>query len=134
MNLFCFSRPHPGRGISAASALIATLAVLASLSVTPARAEVASLDTQRLFSVNSPWTAALPADTPLAPDSAKRLTPLINEVLTKMASGSSPTINADKWSTPIYVVPADQPRVPVTLDNSGALVGIFAAGVPIPVD
>ncbi|HZO34205.1 MAG TPA: hypothetical protein VFB17_03915 [Gaiellaceae bacterium] len=58
------------------------------------------------------------------------------ELRREIAARTGPWINATSYTTPLYVVPADQPRVAVALDVSwgAGLRAAFAAGVPLPAD
>ena len=91
---------------------------------------------QRPFSPASVWNRAVPAKAPLAADSAAMVADLIRQVHTAGA-----WINSTKWSTPVYRVPADQPRVRVTVDTPSSMFTNAAdaadlqeqfAAVPIP--
>ncbi|HEV3229402.1 MAG TPA: hypothetical protein VGY97_08010 [Solirubrobacteraceae bacterium] len=42
-------------------------------------------------------------------------------------------MNTDKWSVPVYTVPADQPRMPVTLDDPGSDPQLADAFEQVPV-
>jgi hypothetical protein len=85
------------------------------------------------FARNSIWNAPLPANAPVAANSSV----LVSELERQVARYGT-WINTTSYSTPIYTVPASQPRVPVTLDmpttnsSAAALSQAFRAGVPIP--
>jgi hypothetical protein len=79
----------------------------------------------RFFARDSIWNAPLPDDAPLDPRSAE---------LTG-AFRTGPWIQTTEYSTPIYTVVADEPRVRVTLDvtaNYGATLQSAFASVPLP--
>ena len=88
------------------------------------------------FAPNSIWTAPVPADAPLDPSSAARTRPFIASVEQRMAIGHNPTMNTKKFSTPIYVVGPNVPRVKVSLVPHGKWADSFRAalqsGVPVP--
>jgi hypothetical protein len=85
------------------------------------------------FAPNSIWNAPLSANVRIASNS----TSLVSELQRQVATFGT-WINTYAYSTPIYQVPASQPRVPVTLDQphtSGTparLATALGAGVPIP--
>jgi hypothetical protein len=108
---------------------------------TPARADAALTSAARqrsLFAPTSFWNAPLPAAAPTDPKSPALVGALVAEVLRERAAGIGPWIGTGAGSTPIYRVPADQPRVRVslaggTLRGRRALQRAFAS-VPIPRD
>lgn len=110
----------------AAVVLVAVIVVIAlSTSTTPAPPQ--------LFAPNSVWNARLPANAPISVHSGLYVADLENEL------HSGEWINTTPYSVPLYTVGADQPLVPVTLDQSGPgsvdeLARVFKAGVPIPAD
>ncbi|MFZ1993090.1 MAG: hypothetical protein WAU75_03195, partial [Solirubrobacteraceae bacterium] len=84
------------------------------------------------FARDSIWNAALPADAPVAANSAALVAELGRQV-----SAYGTFINSYSYSTPIYTVAAGQRRVPVILDQATSqsaerLAHAFASGVPIP--
>jgi hypothetical protein len=84
------------------------------------------------FACSSVWNAPLPATAPLSPHSSQYVSDLLGQV--KEYGG---WIDTYSYSVPVYTVPRDQHRVPVTLDTSGAgsadaLARAFKQGVPIP--
>lgn len=85
------------------------------------------------FAPNSIWNAPLPANAPVARDSAALVADLRQQAATY-----GTWINSYAYSTPIYTVPASEPRVPVTLDmpatssSAAELAAVFRDGVPIP--
>lgn len=89
---------------------------------------------QRLFSPTSVWNMALSAGAPIDPSSSPRMAALMVKINEQLAGRWGPWINTTQYSTPIYTVGPDQPRVPVKLDVSwdSALRDALAAGVPIP--
>jgi hypothetical protein len=88
----------------------------------------ARLAAARPFAPNSFWNAPLTADAAIDPKSSAyvdRLQHLLDQWV--------PYVNTTRYSTPVYTVPRDQPRVRVTLDNGigGDLQAAFDR-VPIP--
>jgi hypothetical protein len=86
----------------------------------------------RPFSANSVWNAPLPANAPILPQSPTYVTELQQQM-----QSHGEWINTNQYSIPVYTVRANQPLVPVKLDQSGPgsvdeLARTFAAGVPIP--
>jgi hypothetical protein len=59
---------------------------------------------------DSVFNAAIPANAPLDPRSVALVARLARE------ASAATTINAERWSTPVYRVGADEPTVPVRLD------------------
>lgn len=90
----------------------------------------------RLFSSDSVWNALVATEAPVDPSSPERMAAFTAEVDQEVAAVSGPWINDTAYTTPLYVVPADQPRVSVALDVSwgAGLHAAFAAGVPLPND
>lgn len=95
-----------------------------------------SVPAPRLFSPDSVWNRALPADAALDATSDLRMTALLTEIRRELSARTGPWINTTEYSAPYYRVAGDVPRVPVTLDVGYAprLKAAFAAGVPIPAD
>lgn len=87
------------------------------------------------FAADSIWNAPIPADAPIAQNSAA----LVAE-LQRQAAAYKTWINTYAYSTPIYTVPASQPRVPIVLDQPNRspsaqhLAQLFRSGAPIPAD
>jgi hypothetical protein len=89
----------------------------------------------RLFAVDSPWNTPLPERPRLDPGSSGRVAALAAEIQAGIAKNLFPAVAATSYSTPVYVVGAQQPKVPVRLDAGAfgdALRRVLAAGVPIP--
>jgi len=85
------------------------------------------------FAPTSVWDAPLPADAPIAPDSWARLDPMLDHVEARQADMFFPSISISSYSTPVYIVPLLQPRVPVILDAwNPSLKRALSEGVPIP--
>ena len=85
------------------------------------------------FAPSSVWDAPLPADAPIAPDSWARLDPMLDHVEARQADMFFPSIAISSYSTPVYIVPLSQPRVPVVLDAwNPSLKRALSEGVPIP--
>jgi hypothetical protein len=90
------------------------------------------------FAATSFWNAPLAADAPLAKGQDKLLGEMRRQV-----NKYTPWINTTEHSTPVYTVPAGQPRVHVHLDTPSALytdasgarlVAARLTAVPIPPD
>jgi hypothetical protein len=87
----------------------------------------------RLFAPDSVWNAPLPANAPLDPANATLVNTMRKTVAQNMAARWGPWITTNE-TTPLYVVPADQPTVRVTLDAGAWNVALQQAlsAVPIP--
>jgi hypothetical protein len=110
---------------------IATRAVAAPAVQAPAPAAPAA--PPRLFAPDSVWNAPLAPNTPVDPASATIVKTLRNTVAQNMTAGWGPWIETTGTS-PLYIVPADQPTVRVALDPGSWKAGLqrtFEA-VPIP--
>jgi hypothetical protein len=87
------------------------------------------------FAADSVWNRRLPADAPLDPNSPAITTELLRQVDGGYRSGHPPTINSSAYSTPVYTVGGDQPRIRVALDQPSSLAPDLQAAfsaVPIP--
>jgi hypothetical protein len=96
----------------------------------------ASVPEAQLFSPTSFWNKRLTPNTPLDPSSAALVKGLAAEVQRERTANIGPWIGSGAGSTPVYRVPADQPRLRVHLDRltspgAKALKRAFAT-VPIP--
>jgi hypothetical protein len=90
------------------------------------------------FTADSFWNTPLPDSTPVNANSAAYL----NELTSQLTPGSPDgNLNTARWSVPFYVVPANQPRVPIILNSNSSnpsspsitsLQTELAQGVPIP--
>jgi hypothetical protein len=87
------------------------------------------------FSATSFWNTPVPTDPPLNPNSSAYVSTITNQ----LASGSPDgNLNTARYSSPIYIVPANQPRVPVILNSTSTGTAVtnlqtaFSQGVPIP--
>jgi hypothetical protein len=100
--------------------LAAAALAAASLSLTAADAHAG------IFSPTSVWNAPLGAKAPLAPNSST----LVRGLRAQVAQGV--WINSSFYSTPVYTVPGDQPRVKVTLDQDIPTLAADFASVPLP--
>jgi hypothetical protein len=89
----------------------------------------------RFFAPTSFWNEPVPASAPLDPSSAAIVAALNEEELEEQ-SGAGAAINTTSWSVPIYIVPADQSTVRVTLAGSTPSAALQAAwaAVPLPSD
>jgi hypothetical protein len=87
----------------------------------------------RLFAPNSVWNAPLAADAPLDPANATLTNTLRSTAAQNMSAGWGPWIATGETS-PLYVVPANQPTVPVRLDAGAWATGLQQTfgSVPIP--
>jgi hypothetical protein len=92
--------------------------------------------TTGLFASSSVWNAPLAADAPLDASSSARSAALLAEVRREISAGTGPWIDEKQYSTPLYTVPGNQPKVRVKLDNGASwalpLATVLAQGVPIP--
>jgi hypothetical protein len=88
----------------------------------------------RLFSPTSVWNRSLPNDEPLDPASARVTKTFRDIVAANLKAQTGPWIQTTDSSTPIYVVPADQPTTRVKLDAGAWATTLQAAleRVPIP--
>jgi hypothetical protein len=101
------------------------------------------------FAASSFWNTPLPANTPVNPNNADYLNAIAyNLCFDTTAVPSTPPpacptstyygyLNSSGASAPLYVVPADQPLVPVTRDcgtPNTAFNNSVAGGVPVPAD
>lgn len=83
----------------------------------------------RVFAPNSVWNATLPAGAPLDPSSPE----LVADLRRQLTLGA-PWINTTSYSTPVYRVPANQPKVRVTLDVPYPPLQQAFDAVPLPAD
>lgn len=83
---------------------------------------------ERPFAPDSVWNSRLRSNAPLDPMSGEWVAELRRQL-----ERAQPWINTTEYSTPVYTVPAGQPRVPVKLDTPWVPELEQAwAGVPIP--
>jgi hypothetical protein len=81
------------------------------------------------------WNTPLPATAPLDPSSSALVATVVNSVATQGAG-----LNVMSWSTPIYIVPANQPAVYVHLTQNStsgqpnADLQAALSAVPVPTD
>src|SRR4051794_35685062 len=108
----------------AMTVLLAFAAVWGTL--LPAQPAEASLEP---FAQDSVWTAPLARDAPVVPDSAA----MVGELERQTLSGGT-WIDTTEWSTPVYTVPRDQPRVRVYFDDTDPTLAADFADVPLPAD
>jgi hypothetical protein len=71
----------------------------------------------RLFAPASFWNERLVPDAPLDPNTDVLVQALVAEVQRERAAAIGPWIGTGAGSTPVYRVPADQPRVRIRLDS-----------------
>lgn len=91
--------------------------------------------TTGLFAPDSVWNAQLSPDAGVDPSSARLMRRLMGEVASELRAQRGPWIETAEDSTPIYRVPADEPQVPVKLENSEPWARTLEAAledVPIP--
>jgi hypothetical protein len=91
----------------------------------------------RLFAPDSVWNQPVDVRARLDPTSTARMASLNAEINSEIARGIGPWISETSYSTPLYRVPASQPKVRVTLDTGSWGAPLRAAlhvGVPIPRD
>jgi hypothetical protein len=99
-----------------------------------------ALDTtrcQRFFAPDGVWNRRLPASEPVDRTSPTLVAELKAQVDDAVAKRFWPTINTTRFSTPVYEVPANQPRVRVTLDDPASYRDTLRAAfrsVPVPPD
>ena len=90
-----------------------------------------------LFASTSVWNMSLAADAPLAASSSARMSAFDELIAAEEKSGIGPWIDETEYSTPLYIVGPEQPKVDVQL-NAGPwaadLQKVFDEGVPIPAD
>jgi hypothetical protein len=88
------------------------------------------------FGVGSVWTSRVDGSQTLDPSSPALVATLVGMVSPEVAGGYGPWINTTSYSAPVYTVAANQPLVPVILDNlqpyAAPLRASFTAGVPLP--
>ncbi len=92
----------------------------AAVTTTPPRTTTATTRTAgtTLFAPTSVWNAPLSQSARLDPSSPRLVAALVGEVAQEEASRAGPWIETKSYSTPIYDVPADQPRVRVAIESS----------------
>jgi hypothetical protein len=98
----------------------------------PALPGAPSLSVTRLFAPTSIWNAPLPAGAPLDPSSPARTAAFVADVRRQIGVAIGPWINEREYSTPLYNVGSDQPRVPVMLDAAPLSLRRALSSVPIP--
>jgi chitodextrinase len=105
------------------------------------------------FAASSFWNTPLSASTPANPNTAAYVNEITNQVCygstafaitppnittTPCTTSNISALNINNWTAPLYVVPANQPLVPVTRCSGYATSTTFsnavAGGVPIPAD
>ncbi len=129
--MFNQPRPHP--------AVLATALILASLGGCAGTEDrTGGGDGERaaaamtFFSLDSVWNAPLANDAPIDPNSQAMIGGLVEEVSSELARGYGPWINTSQYSTPVYTVPADEPKVHVTLDRDLPAMQRAIDAVPLP--
>jgi hypothetical protein len=117
--------------------IVAALCTTVVLSLSAAAsASARTTSPTRLFATSSVWNAPLASDALLDSSSAARLSALVAEVQNEEQLQIGPWIDERSNSTPFYVVPKSQAKVPVKLDTTPAgfttLQSVLDKGVPIP--
>ena len=122
--------PAPAPVAQASPPLPSTPAPVAPAS---ARMPPTGSSSARFFAPDSVWNAPLADDAPLDRQSAAVVGAFRAEIAREMTVRTGPWIATTEYSTPVYTVPAGQPRVRVTLDQpfGATLKGAFAS-VPLP--
>lgn len=90
---------------------------------------------QRFFSLDGVWNKPLADSAALDPHSADIVKTLLTQVNDEKAKKYGPYLNYQKFSTPVYVVPEDQRRVRVVLDDNAQYRKTLAEAfksVPLP--
>jgi hypothetical protein len=102
-----------------------------------APSESLSLPRFRLFAPNSVWNQPLSHEAPLDPTSPARMAALAQLIASEEQADTGPGVATTSYSTPLYVVGPEQPRVPVHLADgpwAASLQSALDEGVPIPED
>src|SRR4051794_32022847 len=88
----------------------------------------------RFFGSTSFWNTVIPADAVVDPRSPELVAALAATAGRESEAGIGPWISTDRYSVPVYRVPADQPPVEVRLDAHLTDRALQAAGrgVPLP--
>jgi hypothetical protein len=87
------------------------------------------------FARDGIWNRRLPDDSPVDPNSKALVKTLRTQVAKEAAASSGPYVNTWQYSTPVYRVRRNQPRVKVTLDNPATYAESLRqaiSSVPIP--
>ena len=115
-------------------AVLATLAILATVGPGAAVAATNPGAPFRFFAPGSPWNLQLPRTAPLNASSAEMVGALSREVRRELETDQGPSISTTSNSVPIYTVPANQPTVPVQLTSTFTVPALSAAwsAVPLP--
>jgi hypothetical protein len=88
----------------------------------------------RFFGSDAPWNQKLADEAPLDPSSDARVGTLRTEIAKELKNHFGPDINLGDFSTRVYTVPADQPKVDVKLPEEKASFQEPFNGVPLPDD
>lgn len=98
-------------------------------------ATTAAVRAGSLFAPSSVWNAPLGPDASVDRSSPQLMAWLLAQIAEEQTQSTGPWIETTSYSTTVYRVPANQPTVPVTLDNhepwAASLAAAFRA-VPIP--
>lgn len=132
-------RPTPGRAPASSNSTHSSSPSVHTrrqqTSETSTSSPTAGARSGRLFAPNSFWNARLSDNAALDPTSPARVAALNGEIEAEIRYGTGPWISESQYSTPLYTVPAGQPRVSVTLDAGSwadSLRRALSGGVPIP--
>lgn len=131
-------------GSAAAVGLVLVAALVLVLTASPTHRRVGGSPPARqiplsepvLFAPSSIWNARVPEDAAVDPSSTRLVRYLVAEVRAEERAHAAPWLATSTASTPIYIVPANQPDVPVSLVDPrrpwrSSLARAFAK-VPIP--
>jgi hypothetical protein len=116
---------------------LTAIAVLLTIIIASPSAHARSTVRERpaLFAATSVWNAPLEASAPLDPTSSSRMAAFSVEIASEVSRGIGPWISETSYSTPLYRVPAGQPRARLKLDTGlwgASLQRVLDQGVPIP--
>jgi hypothetical protein len=111
------------RNFTASLAAIATMSLALAAVIAPSSAAADAPP----FAATSVWNAPLAPSAPIGANSAALVTELQRQVTTY-----GTWINTNQYSTPVYIVPADQPLVYVTLSVFSPTLQTAFASVPLP--
>jgi hypothetical protein len=111
------------------------LASISSVFTQTVEPPIESTSPFRFFSPSSFWNDESSATAPLDPSSSAVMSAFDEEIAREEEAGRGPAnIVTTAWSVPIYTVPADQPTVKVTLENTSQTSTLQEAwdAVPLP--
>jgi hypothetical protein len=93
-------------------------------------------ETPRFFSPSSFWSESVATSVPLDPSSTEEVAALSEEIAREEQAKNGPWINTTSYSVPVYTVGANQPAVPVGLEDHAPDAALSSAwsAVPLPAD